>query len=154
MIDGVTIKALKVHQDIPDRQEDSDKGVLMEVLRDDDNLLTKFGQSTMSIAYQGTVKAYHWHKVQDDVWFIATGQAKIVLHDQRPDSPTHGETQTISAGQDDYKVILIPHGVIHGYKVVSKEPVMLFYHTTEHYDPDNLDEERVPWDYLGKEIWD
>jgi dTDP-4-dehydrorhamnose 3,5-epimerase len=51
----------------------------------------------------------------------------------------------VTAGEGDYKLIVIPVGVAHGYKVVSEEPVLLFYHTTESYDPDNPDEERIPY---------
>ena len=40
---------------------------------------------------------------------------------------------------------IIPVGVAHGYKVLSDEPVLLFYHTTESYSPDNPDEERIAW---------
>ncbi len=146
MIEGVKIKKLVVHADIPDTEEElSEPGFLVEVLRDDDGLLRKFGQSTMTVAYPGTIKAWHYHKYQDDLWFVATGKAMVVLHDLRPDSPTHGETQVIFAGEDDYKLIVIPVGVAHGYKVVSKTPVILFYHTTEHYNPDNPDEERLPY---------
>ena len=40
MIDGVKIKELKAHQDIPDTPDSNTQaGFLMEVLRDDDNLL-------------------------------------------------------------------------------------------------------------------
>ena len=77
---------------------------------------------------------------------MATGKAMVVLHYLRNDSPTKGETQVIYTGKDDYKLILIPEGVAHGYKVVSKEPVLLFYHTTESYDAENPDEERLPFD--------
>jgi len=147
MIDGVKIKELKVHQDIPDREESKEKpGFLIEVLRDDDELLRKFGQTTFTVAYEGTIKAFHYHKKQDDLWFVATGKAMVVLHDLRDDSPTEGETQVIYTGKDDYKLILIPAGVAHGYKVVSKEPVLLFYHTTESYQAKNPDEERMPFD--------
>ncbi len=146
MIDGVKIKKLVVHADIPDTEEElSEPGFLVEVLRDDDGLLRKFVQSTMTVAYPGTIKAWHYHKYQDDLWFVATGKAMVVLHDLRPHSPTRGETQVIFAGEDDYKLIVIPVGVAHGYKVVSKTPVILFYHTTEHYNPDNPDEERLPY---------
>ncbi len=147
MIDGVKIKELKVHQDIPDRAEDASRpGFLMEVLRADDDLLKKFGQTIFTVAYKDTIKAFHYHEKQDDLWFVATGQALVVLYDQRDDSPTKGETQVIMAGRDDYKLIVIPIGVAHGYKVLSDEPVMLFYHTTEPYDAKNPDEKRLPHD--------
>ena len=52
MIDGVRVKELTVHKDIPDRDDDvGNHGFLMEVLRDDDGLLQKFGQSTFTVTY-------------------------------------------------------------------------------------------------------
>jgi len=143
MIKGVKIKKLKVYQDILDQKDKIKPGFLMEVLRNDEGLLKKFGQTTFTVAYQGTIKAFHWHKKQDDLWFVATGQAWVVLHDLRENSPTKGETQVIMAGKDDYKLILIPQGVAHGYKVLSKEPVLLLYHTTEPYNIKSPDEERL-----------
>jgi len=155
MIKGVVVKKLKVHKDIPDVDppaggEKIKPGFLMEVLRADEGLLKKFGQTTFTAAYKGTIKAFHFHKKQDDLWFIATGKAKVVLCDLRKDSPTYKETQIIYAGQNDYKLILIPIGVAHGYKVLSKEPVLLFYHTSEPYNAKNPDEERLP--HNSKEI--
>ena len=147
MIDGVKVKSLVVRKDVPDTDQPGiPDGFLMEVLRQDDDLLEKFGQSTFTIAYPGIIKAFHWHEQQDDLWFVATGRAVVVLHDLRPDSVTFGKTDTVLAGTDDYQLILIPVGVAHGYKVLGKEPVMLFYHTTEAYDAKHPDEKRIPHD--------
>ena len=146
MINGVVIKLLTVHSDLPDAQSSGKLGFLMEVLRDDEKLLSRFGQTTFTVAYEKTIKAFHWHKEQDDLWFIATGTARVVLYDQRNDSLTRGSTETIMAGENDYKLILIPRGVVHGYQVLSKEPVLLFYHTTKSYDAKNPDEQRIPFD--------
>lgn len=158
MINGVKVKQLKVHQDIPDLPANTmalqtgvknpavKPGLLMEVLRDDDKMLKRFGQSTFTIAYSGTIKAFHNHKKQDDLWFVATGKARVVLYDDRQTSPSRGKTQVILAGENEYKLILIPAGVLHGYQVLSKEPVLLFYHTTHHYNPKNPDEIRVAAD--------
>lgn len=145
-IDGVIVKRLLVRQDIPDISEQvSRPGFLIEVLREDDGMLRRFGQTTFTVAHEDTIKAFHCHKEQDDLWFVATGKAAVVLFDRREDSPTYGTTQVFTAGADDYKLVLIPAGVVHGYKVVSKDSVLLFYHTTRAYDPGNPDEERIPW---------
>lgn len=148
MIKDVKIKKLKVWPDKPDlNQPDVKPGFLMEIVRDDENLLKKFGQSTFTVAYKGMIKAFHWHKAQDDLWFFATGKAIVVLYDQRVGSPTFGETMVIEAGEGDYKVIYIPTDVVHGYKVISREPSLLFYHVTEPYNAQNPDEERIdPFD--------
>lgn len=155
MIDGVKIKELRVFKDKPDLEQDVEPGIFMEVLRESDGLLKKFAQSNFSIAHHGTIKAFHWHKKQDDLWFMATGKAAIVLYDQREDSPTKGETQVIYGGENDYKLVLIPIGVAHGYKVLSKEPVLLFYYVTNEYNPKDLDEERIdPFDKKINFNWD
>jgi len=147
MIDGVKIKFLKVFKDIPDTNNPDEKpGYLMEVLRSDENLLQKFGQTTFTVAYPGTIKAFHWHKKQDDLWFIAEGKAQIVLHDLREASPTFGETQVVMAEGETPQLILIPIGVAHGYKVLGEKPALLFYHTTEPYNAKEPDEERIPYD--------
>lgn len=155
IIDGVKIKKLVAHKDIPDVEDSKIKpGFLMEILRDDDKMLSHFGQSTMSVAYKGTIKAFHYHEKQDDVWFIATGNVKVVMHDLRASSLTKGKTQTLELGENNRKIVLIPKGIAHGYKVISKEPVALFYHTSKSYNPKSPDEKRLPWDFLGKEIWE
>lgn len=147
MIKGVKIKKLIVHQDIPDAvQKNIPKGILIEVLRDDDNLLKKFGQTTFTVSHRGAIKAFHYHEKQDDIWFVATGKVKIVLYDNRRNSRTKGETQVLFAGENDYKIILIPKGVFHGYQVLSKKPVLLFYHLSKHYNPEKPDEGRIAYD--------
>lgn len=147
MIDGVQIKQLVVHKDIPDvEQPEVKRGFLMEILRSDDEMFTKFGQTTMTVAYKGNIKGFHYHKRQDDLWFAATGKVLVVLHDVREDSRTRGETMTLTAGADDYKLLRIPPGVVHGYKIVSDEPVIMFYHTTEPYNSKDPDENVIPYD--------
>ena len=146
MIDGVKIKKMVIHRDIPDTKDDPGQGILMEVLRNDEGLLKKFGQTIFTVSYgRGTIKAFHWHKLQDDLWFVASGMVRVVLYDNRNSSPTYRETQQINAGANDYKLILIPQGVIHGYQVLSDVPVLLFYHVTEPYNPQSPDEQRVPF---------
>ncbi len=137
-IQGVVVKELVRHCD--------ERGYLVEILRDDDGLLSRFGQSTYTLTYPGVIKAFHWHRFQDDLWFIAQGEARVVLHDLRDDSPTRGVTQVIYAGEHRPLLILIPAGVAHGYQVLGDRPLGLFYHTTRSYDPKRPDEERIPYD--------
>jgi dTDP-4-dehydrorhamnose 3,5-epimerase len=154
-IDGVVIKKLKIYKDKPDLKQDVEPGIFMEVLRDDDKMLKKFGQSNFTIASKGTIKAFHYHKYQDDLWFVATGKAVIIMYDRRRNSKTYGVKQIVETGRDNYKLVLVPVGVAHGYKVISKEPVLLFYHVTKHYNRENPDELRI--DPFDKEInaeWD
>ena len=137
-IDGVVIKKLVTYPD--------DRGYLREVLRDDEGLLARFGQTVVTKTYPSVIKAFHWHQRQDDLWYVAAGMARVVLYDRRPDSPTRGETQIVFAGEDNPVLILIPAGIAHGYQVLGDRPVLLFYTVTQCYDPADPDEERIPYD--------
>ena len=138
MIEGVEVKKLVTFCD--------DRGYFREILRDDDGLYSRFGQTSFTKTNPGVIKAFHWHKKQDDLWYVADGMAKVVLHDMRDNSKTKGETDVIVAGEDNPVLIKIPIGVAHGYQVLGNKPVMLFYHTTESYNPEEPDEERIPFD--------
>ena len=141
MIEGVQLKTLKKHCD--------DRGYFMEVIRNDDNIFSQFGQMSFSKTYPGVIKAFHYHKKQDDLWFFPVRNAQIVLHDIREDSLTYGETNTFYIGEDNPQVILIPIGVAHGYKVLGNTPAIIVYLTTESYDLNEPDEYRIPWNSLG-----
>ncbi len=123
-----------------------DRGYFRELLRDDDSLLERFGQTSVTKSYPGVIKAFHWHRYQDDIWYVADGMVRVVLHDLREDSPTYRQTQVIYAGEDNPVLIYIPIGVAHGYQVLGNKPALLFYHVTRSYIPQNPDEERIPWD--------
>jgi dTDP-4-dehydrorhamnose 3,5-epimerase len=140
-IHDVIVKRLTTHSD--------DRGYFREVVREDEALLKRFGQSSVTKTYPGVIKAFHWHHHQDDVWYVVDGMARVVLYDRRPESPTHGVTQVIYAGEDNPVVILIPAGVAHGYQVLGTRPVILFYHVTQAYDPKAPDEQRIAFDDPG-----
>lgn len=138
MIDGVKVKKIITHCD--------DRGYFREVLRDDDDIAAKFGQISTSLAYPGVIKAFHWHYKQDDQWYFAAGNAQVVLYDRRPDSPTQGQTDTFILGDNNPIMVHIPVGVAHGYRVLGNQPAILVYHTTNSYNPDDPDEERIAHD--------
>ncbi len=140
-LNGVIIKVLTTHTD--------DRGYFREVLRDDDQLLSNFGQTSVTVTYPGVIKAFHYHEQQDDLWYVANGMAQVVLYDMRESSPTYKQTQVIFAGEQNPVLIKIPIGVAHGYRVLGEKPVMLFYHTTKSYDAKNPDEKRIPFDDPG-----
>lgn len=138
MIQGVTVKQLQKHSD--------DRGYFMEVLRDDDQILEKFGQFSASLSYPGVIKAFHYHHKQDDIWFFPKGNAQVVLHDLRQDSPTFKQTDVYYMGENNQITLFIPRGVAHGYKVLGLEPAVITYVTNISYNPNDPDEFRIPYD--------
>jgi len=142
MIEGVKTKSLRV---IPD-----ERGYLMEMLRSDDALFQKFGQVYVSVAYPGVVKGWHYHKLQTDYFIIVKGMMKVVLYDQRKESPTFGELNEFFMGELNPMLLVIPPFVVHGMKAMGTQPGYLVNCPTEPYDYKSPDEYRI--DPHGGEI--
>lgn len=141
-IEGVKSKKLIKHFD--------DRGFFAEVLRDDDGLLSNFGQISWSTSYPGVIKAFHYHEEQDDIWFFPSGNAQVVLYDLRENSSTKGLTNVYYMGEHNPLILLIPKGVAHGYRVLGEKPATIIYCTTKSYNPIQPDEKRISWN--DKEI--
>lgn len=138
MIAGVQILECKRNAD--------DRGFLSEVARASKLPNFQWAQTNFTVAHPGVIKAFHWHKLQADLWYCVSGNIQTVLYDRRPDSPTKGETQVIIQGEQSSVAVLIPVGVAHGYRVLGNQPAGLIYHVSKEYDPKNPDEERIPHD--------
>ena len=137
MIEGVAIKPLKVNAD--------ERGTLMEILRADDDIFLRFGQVYTSMSYPGVIRAWHYHRLQDDLFAVVTGMIKAVLYDPREQSPTKGEINELFLGERNNILLKIPRGIIHGFKVIGVEPAILLNFPSEVYRPDQPDEYRLPW---------
>jgi len=103
-------------------------------------------QSNRSDRRKGCVVGLHYHLHQADYWYIVSGTARVVLHDLRLGSPTHGATFVLDLGdQPDgafrHDGVYIPPGVAHGFAALSD--VMMTYMVDEYYNP--ADELGVAW---------
>jgi dTDP-4-dehydrorhamnose 3,5-epimerase len=132
MIDGVITKELNVRSD--------ERGRLMEIIRKDDQLFLKFGQVYMTTAYPGVVKGWHYHRKQIDNFAVVKGMIKLVLYDNRDDSPTKGEINEFFLGEHSPLLVQIPSLVLHGFKCISQEEAICVNCPTEAFDYQQPDE--------------
>jgi dTDP-4-dehydrorhamnose 3,5-epimerase len=143
LIHGVTVSPYALWPD--------DRGYFLEVLRVGNGLARHFNaastQVSAALSYPGTIKAFHYHLEQTDLWVAAQGMFQVALVDLRPDSPTFGSKNTFYAGTLRPWQILIPPGVGHGYKVIGGDPAMLVYVTDRFYNP--KDEGRIAYNDPG-----
>jgi dTDP-4-dehydrorhamnose 3,5-epimerase len=135
MIDGVKVKQLKI---IPD-----ERGRLMEILRSDDEIFEKFGQVYMTTAYPGVVKAWHYHKMQDDHFSVVKGMLKLALYDGREGSATRGEVNEFFLGESNPILVKIPQGIYHGFKGIGTEETLVINVVTMPYNRLEPDEYRI-----------
>lgn len=150
MIDGVKVKQLKI---IPD-----ERGRLMEILRSDDGILEKFGQVYMTTAYPGVVKAWHYHKLQDDQFCVVKGMLKLAIYDDREGSATRGEVNQFFLGESNPILVKIPRGVYHGFKGIGTEEAIVINVVTLPYNREEPDEYRfdphendIPYDWSRRD---
>ena len=139
MISGVHVKSLRV---IPD-----ERGRLMEILRCDDSIFEKFGQVYLTTTFPGVVKAWHYHKKQDDNITVVKGMLRLVLYDNREESPTRGELNEFFIGEQNPVLVHVPKRILHGWKCVGHEEVMVINCVTEPYNREHPDEHRLPYDW-------
>ncbi|OGP82030.1 MAG: dTDP-4-dehydrorhamnose 3,5-epimerase [Deltaproteobacteria bacterium RBG_16_54_11] len=135
MIDRVKVKKLRV---VPD-----ERGRLMEILRNDDEIFQQFGQVYMTTTYPDVVKAWHFHRIQTDNVAVVKGMIKLVLYDPREGSPTKGEVNEFFIGEHNPVLVQIPPEVYHGWMCISEQEAIAVNCPTEVYNREDPDEYRV-----------
>jgi len=140
MIDGVLIVPLK---QIPD-----ERGKVMHMLRRDDPHFEKFGEIYFSVVFPGIVKGWHLHKKMTLNYAVVSGTIKLVLYDDRKESPTRGELMELFVGEDNYVLVRIPPGIWNGFKGMGTEATIVANCATEPHDPDEI----VRLDPFSKDI--
>lgn len=137
MIEGIVVKAMKV---VPD-----ERGHLLEILRNDEPLFSKFGQVYVTTTYPGVVKGWHCHRKQTDFICCVSGMIKLVLYLPKDlldvGQNRAGQVDQLFIGEHNPCLVKIPPGVWHGWKCISANEAVIVCVTDEPYnyaDPDEL----------------
>lgn len=136
-INDVQFKELKTFADR--------RGYFRELIRvtDDPFFDVGFGQWSHSFMFDGIIKAWHYHKIQTDYFYVVSGVARIGLCDLRPDSFTYKQTMDFVMGDhQSAQIVRIPPGIAHGVKAI-QGPVNLMYMMSHTYNPN--DEIKIPY---------
>ncbi len=116
MIHGVIIKPLVKNTDA--------RGSLTEIFRRDELDFDPL-MSYVSLTNPGVVRGPHEHRAQSDCFvFIGPGNFRLYLWDRREKSPTKGEALEIEVGESSPSLVIVPPGVVHGYKCISDVPAL------------------------------
>ncbi len=112
MINGVVIKNLNKYED--------ERGWLAEIWRSDESdFRPEMGY--VSVTKPEIVRGPHEHKFQADGFvFLGPGNFKLYLWDNREQSETFKEEMQIEVGEKNPVFVIVPPGVVHGYKCISE----------------------------------
>ena len=123
---------------IPLRRFEDDRGWFGE-LRRDSALPKPTTQTNLVFSKRGVIRGLHFHeRGQDDLFIVVEGTARVVVLDRGT-----GRTFTEDIGDDNPVGLYVPGHHAHGYEALTD--LLLCYHVTEEYDPDDPDEHGVPW---------
>jgi dTDP-4-dehydrorhamnose 3,5-epimerase len=139
LIDGLLIR--------PQVTQFDERGTLCEILD------PRWGVTESPIVYvyqftirPGKAKGWHVHRLHDDRIFISQGEIKVVLYDDRADSPTHGMINVIYRSELRRSLMVIPHGVFHAHLNIGTRDALLVSMPTRGYDHADPDVFRLPLD--------
>lgn len=147
MIHGVEVHPLKRFPD--------ERGSVSHMLRADDEWFEQFGEIYFSTVYPGAIKAWHRHREMTLNYSVIVGMLKIVIYDDRGDSPTKGELQELFVGDLNYQLVKIPPMVWNGVKVIGGEKVIFancatMTHTDGEMDRMDPFDASIPYDWEMK----
>ena len=130
MIKGVKIKNLKK---IPD-----ERGAVFHMIRSDDPEFKGFGEIYFSLVYPGIVKGWHIHSKMTLNYAVIQAMIKLVLFDDRKNSPTKGELMEFFIGEDNYCLVTVPPGVWNGFKGIGTKTAIVANCSTHPHDPKEI----------------
>lgn len=151
IIEGIIVKDLKNYPG-----EDGDFSELFRLKNGKPELFPDFEikQINRSKVFPGGVKAWHFHFLQDEIWYISPHDNLLLgLWDLRNDSQTKKQTMRLTLGGSSSRMVYIPRGVAHGCVNLSKNPSEIYYFLNNNFNPEKPDEQRMPWNTLGADFW-
>jgi dTDP-4-dehydrorhamnose 3,5-epimerase len=117
----------------------------------------KLAQINDSVVAPGAIKAFHVHRRQTDLWYVPPEhRVLLVLVDVRQGSPSERVVVRMMLGDGHSRLVRVPPGVAHGCRNLGGAAARIVYLTDLHFsaDPQRTDEGRLPWDFVGPEIWE
>jgi|TARA_B100001059_G_C17676251_1_gene497199 dTDP-4-dehydrorhamnose 3,5-epimerase len=104
----------------PLKQIKDDRGSVMHMLRNDDNVFKTFGEIYFSTIYCDKIKGWHLHKESYLNYACVSGEVKLVLYDDRPSSSTKNQYEEIILSPNKYVLVTIPPNLWNGFKGLGK----------------------------------
>lgn len=139
-------------QVVPLRRIVDERGAVSLMLKSTDPWFTGFAEIYFSSVYAGMVKAWKRHRRMTVHYACMHGRVRVVLWDDRPDSPTRGTLMIEHLGPDEYKLLVIPPQVWHGFQGLGNPVSIVANCATEISDPEELERldprsRKIPFDW-------
>jgi dTDP-4-dehydrorhamnose 3,5-epimerase len=118
----------------------------------------RFVQDNHSYSARNVLRGLHYQiqQAQGKLVRVAQGEILDVAVDLRRNSPTFGKWESVHLSGDNKRMLWIPAGFAHGFRVIS-ESAHVLYKATDYYAPEyertllwNDPELKIDWDLSGQ----
>ena len=138
-IDGVAMRPAITHPD--------ERGTLCEVF----NPAWELSDEPLVYVYQvtirpGQIKGFVLHRAYSDRLFFSIGTTKVVLYDDREESPTRGTLNELHFSDHNRTLLVIPPGVWHAVQNVGTTDALFLNCPTKPYNHEDPDKWGLPSD--------
>ena len=144
---GASIQGVRI---VPLRVIADGRGAILHMLRRDDPHFESFGEIYFSRVNPGVVKGWHRHRSMTLNYAVPVGSIRLVLYDDRLDSPTRGGLDEIVLGEDRYALVRVPPLVWNAFLGLGDAPATVANCATEPHDPAEIErrpatDPRIPY---------
>ena len=131
-----------------------ERGYIQHFLNSRGDSLYNLEEIYFSIVYNGSVKAWHYHKEMSMNYFCVFGMIKLVLIDTREYSPTNGILNEFFMGEKNPITVLIPKMVWNGFKGFGDREFSIVSNATDFIHDKNEIIREHPHSGIFKDIYD
>jgi dTDP-4-dehydrorhamnose 3,5-epimerase len=118
-------------------------GDVLHAIRADSLGYRGFGEAYFSTVSYRRVKAWKRHRLMTLNVVVPVGAIRFAIHDDRPDSPSHGLTWTVILSRDRYMRLTVPPGLWMGFQGLGPEINLLLNVADKPHDPSEADRRPV-----------
>jgi dTDP-4-dehydrorhamnose 3,5-epimerase len=136
------------------RQIADERGAVLHMLRNDPAAQVPFGECYFSEIVPGAIKAWKKHRLQTQNLAVPSGRIKLVVFDDRRDSPSRGMMLVRELGRPDaYARVRIPPGVWYGFACVGHRAALVANCADRPHEPGDgesrpLDDSAIPYRWI------
>ena len=143
MIEGVLLNTLK--------QIYHPKGDVFHGIKKSDPGFTDFGEAYFSTIHAGDIKPWKKHLRMTLNLVVPVGIIRFVIHDDRMESSTQGQTMVIELGSDNYQRLTVPPGLWMAFEGVGENLNLLLNVADLEHDPNEVERAELSlFDYPDK----
>lgn len=141
-ISGVVIEPLQQFAD--------DRGKVMHMLKSTSPIYERFGEVYFSTINSGAIKAWKLHHKVTQYLAVPVGKVRVVIYDDRKNSPTQRDIKILEIGEDNYCLVKIPPLLWYGFKGISDCPSLIancadFPHDSKEQEVADISDQRFPY---------